>query len=140
MIRLRGLGKAVGRGLRLCCPRCGQGRLFRGPFRIVHDCPQCHLHLEREPGYYIGAIYLNYGATVVLAVTGYFLLQARAAPPLAVQVALWGAFCVAFPLWAFRYSKSLWLALDHFVDPEPEGGGQPPDGEPRQGRGPSKTL
>ena len=34
------------------------------------------------------------------------------------QLLLWGAFCVLFPLWFFRYSKSLWLALDYFIDPQ----------------------
>jgi hypothetical protein len=35
---------------------------------------------------------------------------------------VWGAFAVLFPLWSFRYSKALWLALDHLVDPT---GGEP---------------
>ena len=32
------------------------------------------------------------------------------------------SFAVLFPLWSFRYSKALWLALDHLVDPT---GGEP---------------
>lgn len=26
---------------------------------------------------------------------------------------------VVFPLWFFRYSRSLWLALEYLVNPEP---------------------
>ena len=123
-ILFRGAGRALARGLRLRCPRCGVGRLFRGPFRILHNCPECHLRFEREQGYFVGAIYLNYAATVVVAMTGYFLLHRYAGLTLGAQLALWGTFCVVFPLWGLRYSKSLWLALDHFLDPEggPDGG------------------
>jgi uncharacterized protein (DUF983 family) len=92
-------------------------------------CPVCGLTFEREAGYFIGAIYINYGLTVGLAVVGYFLLEAWLAPPTRWQVALWGAFAVLFPLWSFRYSKALWLALDHLVDPTDAGGASRP-GEP----------
>jgi len=80
-------------------------------------CPACGLPLERETGYFIGAIYINYALTVGLAVAGYFVLDAWWAPSPAWQVGIWSAFSVLFPLWAFRYSKALWLALDHVVDP-----------------------
>jgi uncharacterized protein (DUF983 family) len=115
------LAKAVRRGLRLRCPRCGEAPLFTGLVRMRPRCPVCGLQFERETGYFIGAIYINYGLTVGLAVAGYFLLEAWLAPSTAWQVVIWGAFAVLFPLWSFRYSKAIWLALDHFVDPT-EGG------------------
>jgi len=109
--------QVLGRGLRLCCPHCGVGRVFAGPFRMYARCPACRLTFEREPGYFVGAIYLNYGVTVLVAIAGYFALDAVLAPPPLAQVTLWAAFAVAFPFWFFRYSKSLWLSLDHLVDP-----------------------
>ncbi len=111
------LRRVVARGLRLRCPRCGAGRIFAGRFRIHQRCPACQLVFEREPGYFVGAIYLNYGMTVLIAMPGYFVLDAWLHPPLGLQLLLWGAFAVAFPLWFFRYSKSLWLSLDYLVDP-----------------------
>jgi hypothetical protein len=73
-------------------------------------CPSCGLDLRREQGYYVGAMYLNYGvtATVLLAV----------GIPLADRVPMstltWplAGFALLFPLWFFRYSRSLWLGLD----------------------------
>lgn len=118
MIRLKGLGRAIFRSFRLRCPRCGVGRLFRGPFKMLHNCSECHFRFEREQGYFIGAIYLNYSATVLIAVTGYFVLHNVLGLSLPVQLTLWGTFSTLFPLWSFRYSKSLWLAIDHFFDPE----------------------
>ena len=102
---------------RLRCPRCGGAPLFARGYRMHARCPACDLPLERETGYFIGAIYINYALTVGLAVVGYFVLEAWWAPGPAWQIGIWSVFSVIFPLWAFRYSKSLWLALDHIVDP-----------------------
>ena len=41
----------------------------------MHDaCPHCGFSYEREPGFYLGSIYLNYGATVILTGALYALL------------------------------------------------------------------
>ncbi|HET9549147.1 MAG TPA: DUF983 domain-containing protein, partial [Candidatus Binatia bacterium] len=55
-------------GIRLRCPRCGVGRLYAKPFRMLSHCPHCALKYEREQGYFIGAMYINYAATVAIAV------------------------------------------------------------------------
>ncbi len=102
--------RTIGRGLRLRCPRCGEAKLFTGFFSMVPACPSCGLDVRREQGYYVGAMYINYGiaAAVELAV----------GVPLADRVSLvklslaLGAFAILFPLWFFRYSRSLWLGID----------------------------
>jgi uncharacterized protein (DUF983 family) len=119
----------IGRGLRLRCPRCGERTLFRGPFSMYPDCVRCHLRFEREHGYFIGAIYINYGVTAVIMITGFLLLDHVATPSLAVQLTLWGAFSLGFPLLFFRYARSLWLSLDYLFNPEdPASGGPRNDG------------
>lgn len=85
---------------------------------MLATCAVCDFRFEREPGYFVGAIYLNYAATALIAIPGYFALDVLAGLSLGQQLVLWGAFCVVFPLWCFRYSKSLWLSLDYFLDPE----------------------
>lgn len=107
-------------GVRLRCPRCARGRLFQGWFRMNEDCEVCGLHFEREAGYFVGAIYINYAATSVISIGGYFLLDATTDLTLPQELAVWSAFSIAFPLWFFRYSRSLWLALDHIFSPEPQ--------------------
>ena len=114
--------QALRRALRLRCPRCGRAPLFDGLVRMRERCAACGLVFEREPGYFIGAIYINYALTIGLALCGYFLLEAWLQPSPGWQVGVWGTFAVLFPLWSFRYSKALWLALDHLVDPR---GGEP---------------
>ncbi len=115
---LRSIFKALHAALRLRCPRCSQPTLFRGAFTMHRQCSVCHLVFEREPGYFVGAIYINYAVTAVLAIGGFLVLDTYAGVSLTTQILLWTVFGVAFPLIFFRYSKSLWLAFDYLVNPE----------------------
>jgi uncharacterized protein (DUF983 family) len=67
----------------------------------------------------VGAIYVNYAVTVVIAVGGFFLLRATTELTSAGQLAIWMPFVIVFPLWFFRYSRSLWLGLEFLLNPEP---------------------
>lgn len=104
------------RALRLRCPRCGRGELFDGWFRMHETCASCGLKYEREPGYFVGAIYVNYTVTIGLGLVGVLLLDM-----FVVDLPLWAELTLSLgtvtlvPLVFFRYSRALWLALDHFV-------------------------
>lgn len=116
-----GFWRRVGRSLRLRCPRCGRGRLFAGRLKMEDHCRECGLDLRREPGFYLGSIYFNYGMTALVVTVVYIaaLTQGYGRS----KLLLWGmaAFCVVFPLWFFRYARSLWLGMDHYVDRESRG-------------------
>ena len=115
---LRRVTLGLRRAARLRCPRCGRGPLFRGWFSMNEVCAVCDLIFERAHGYWIGAIYVNYAVTTAVAVSGYFALWTWTGLSTAGQLALWLPFCVAFPLWFFRYSRAIWLAVEHGVNPE----------------------
>lgn len=105
----------IRRALRLRCPRCGVGRLFVGWFRMPERCAHCSLKYERAPGYFLGSAYINYGLTALLLLVLYPLLHYGMGLTNR-ELAPWLAgVCVLFPLWAFRYARALWLAMDcHF--------------------------
>jgi uncharacterized protein (DUF983 family) len=107
----------LGHGTRLRCPRCGAGRLFEKPFKMYEHCTYCDLKFEREQGYFIGAIYINYAATVAIAVPGFFLLDAFTGINIDQQLTLWVPFAVIFPLLFFHHARSLWLVMDHYFNP-----------------------
>ncbi|HEX6961486.1 MAG TPA: DUF983 domain-containing protein [Lacipirellula sp.] len=117
--RRRSALEVLWRGLRLKCPKCGQGRIFRGWFTMNERCSECGRLFERAPGYLLGSIYMNYGLTAALMMAGYFILDfsgtLRGTPLLATLTAL----IVVFPLWFFRYARSLWIAFDERWDPYP---------------------
>src|SRR5262249_27539597 len=119
---LHDLSRIIVSALRLRCPRCGNGPIFVGMFRMRPLCPVCGLVFEREPGYFIGSIYLNYGLTTVLMIAGYFALEKEGGLGPWWCLGLCGVFGVVFPLIFFRNARTLWLALDQFFDPTPLGG------------------
>ena len=110
------VARILRRALALRCPRCGGTPLFIGWFTMNRACGLCGLVYERAQGYWVGAIYVNYGVTTIIALAGFFLTWPPV--PVAVEVVGWGAFVVLFPLWFFRYSRSLWLGLEFLFNPE----------------------
>jgi uncharacterized protein (DUF983 family) len=112
--------------LRLRCPRCAEGRLFEGAFRMHAACPSCGLRFEREPGYFVGAMYFSYALALLAGAPVAFLLWRAGAGPFATgaAVTLWIA-AVAPAL--YRRSRALWIHFDRAVDPPP-GEGPPADG------------
>ena len=112
------IGLIVSRGVRLRCPRCGQGHLFAGLFTMHPHCAECALTFEPEPGYFIGAIYINYAATTLIAIVGFLALDYCTSLSLFWQLVLWGGFAIFFPLFFFRYSRSLWLSIDYLFTAE----------------------
>src|SRR4029450_624504 len=107
------------RALRLRCPRCGETPLFQGWFSMAEECVLCGLRFERAQGYFVGAIYVNYGVTAVLALGLFFLLWGLTALSTAAERALGRPLVMVFPLWCFGYSRSLWLALEWLINREP---------------------
>ena len=107
------LGRALGRGLLLRCPRCGEGRLFSGWFSMNPQCSVCSLNFGREQGYYVGAMYVNYGLTTAIGLAAGLLLLDRV--PLKVLLGSLGVFGIVFPLAFFRHSRSLWLACEQYI-------------------------
>ena len=103
------------RGLRLRCPRCGQSDLFSGWFRMRECCAVCGLRYEREQGYFVGAIYVNYAVTAIVAVGTVLAVDQAVGLSLPAQLATGIALSLLVPLAFFRYSRSLWLVLDYLV-------------------------
>ena len=102
---------------RLRCPVCKRGRIFSGLFRVEERCPVCGIVIEREPGYFLGSIYFNYGATSVLSVTMYLTFRLALDWPDSIVMPLLTIFTIGFPCWFHRYARSCWLVLDQYFQP-----------------------
>src|SRR5262249_40208696 len=57
------------RALTLRCPVCGGRPLFDSWFHMKAGCPSCGFALEREEGYFSGAMAVNLIATEVILTT-----------------------------------------------------------------------
>jgi uncharacterized protein (DUF983 family) len=105
------------------CPRCRRGPIFRlplwrGPLATYERCPVCGLKYEREPGYFLGAMYFSYMLSIP--------------PGLAIVLLLWRStgwdfdvvMMAAFVAWLpfvpliSRYARVLWMYVDRHFDPD----------------------
>lgn len=113
---LRTIGALLWRGLRLRCPRCGHGKLYRGVFAMHERCDYCGWVFEREEGYWTGAMAVN-------LVFSELLVAVFVVPLAAMQTPLVPLFAIGLPIAAllpclfYRHSKAFWMAIDFVVNP-----------------------
>ena len=126
----RTFGKALlygRRALDLRCPTCGKTPLFH-PWKNVQSlsdwftpndgCPLCGYAFEREPGYFLLAIWgVNYGVVALGGMVLYFALRhwTEWSPRLIFCLTVLPAPILSILL--ARHAKSFFLAMDHFCDP-----------------------
>lgn len=142
---MRGLHKAwiyLKRALQLRCPECGQKPIFapwrstrslRDWFTPLDGCPRCGYPYEREPGYFLLAIWaVNYGLGSLLGLAIYFtlLFTVELSTPQILCAVLLPVLC--FNLLFARHAKAIFLAFDHFVDPHRPPGGDGDGNHPNQ--------
>jgi uncharacterized protein (DUF983 family) len=101
------------------CPRCCRGGIFSGSFAMNERCPSCQLRFQREPGYFLGAMYFSYGMGVVIITLAAALLSA-AFPEWSNWRTVFAAglaFLPFVPL-VFRWSRAMWMYFDYALNPE----------------------
>ena len=92
--------------------------MFRGHFTMNDPCPECGLILQREEGYFLGAMYASYLLSVALILPLYLIalwLLSKSYFLLAPAVAL--VAYVPFIPAVFRYSRGLWVYFDRSMCP-----------------------
>jgi uncharacterized protein (DUF983 family) len=100
------------RALRLKCPRCGGAPMFCGVFKMHERCASCDLKFEREPGYFLGSIYINYGLSALIITVGWITLRFGYKFDAKLLLVGFLVFLVVFQSLFFRYARALWLAMD----------------------------
>ena len=104
------------------CPRCRIGgifrySIFRGFPKMHEHCPACDLKFEREPGYFLGAMYVSYAlglliialiAALLWFLTGWWITKDT----------IW-AVVLFLPLapTITLFARVLWIYLDQTIDP-----------------------
>ena len=100
----------------LKCPNCMQDRIFTGPLKMRTKCRNCHYLYELEQGYFIGAIYVNYATTIFACFILYTIMSFSFSLNLEYLIIILSLFCVVFPIYFFRFSRSLWINIDFFIN------------------------
>jgi uncharacterized protein (DUF983 family) len=109
--------KHLSQAIRLRCPLCGCGKMFRGWFKMHEHCSNCGIKFEREPGYFLGSIYFNYGLTALVVAIAYPVLMFNKVLDDKVLMPLTLGFVIVFPIIFFRHARALWAGFDQLMDP-----------------------
>lgn len=99
-------------GLRGVCPRCGEGRLFKGFLGLQPGCDRCGLDysfIDAGDGPAVFVIFIVATVVVCLAIAVEFTL----APPLWVHVLIWWPTIVLMCLGLLRPIKGLMVAMQY---------------------------
>jgi uncharacterized protein (DUF983 family) len=126
-------GQIVVRGLTNRCPNCGGRTLFKEGrlFEINDACPRCGLRIERDEGFFLGSMSLNYGVTIVCFLVPVLLLYLAGALSGTTAAVLAGIGAVVVPILFYRSSRSWWLMNYYVFLPQhlPANKGGTPPGE-----------
>ncbi|MBS0260483.1 MAG: DUF983 domain-containing protein [Planctomycetes bacterium] len=102
----------------------------------MHErCAHCQLKFEREPGYFLGSIYINYGLAALIITVAWITLRFGYKVDAKLLLPAFMVFLVVFQTLFFRYARALWLAMDCRIDPSlyadvPEPQAEPTDVAP----------
>ena len=81
------------------------------------DCRACGRPFRGDAGYFLGSIYFNYAVTGVSVVFMYFAMFFSDVLTDMQRLIFLTLYVVLFPIWFFRYARSLWMAFDELWDP-----------------------
>ena len=104
------------------CPRCRVGKIFHhsiflGFPKMYDSCSVCHLRYHREPGYFLGAMYLSYALAIpvfaLIAAILWFLTHTTIPKLTLWTILLFLPFAPSLTLLA----RVLWIYLDQTFDP-----------------------
>lgn len=99
-------------GLRGCCPRCGEGKLFISVLKPGKECMNCNLDYE----------FIDSGdgpAVFVILIIGFLVtamamaVQSSFAPPIWVHMVLWIPLITVLSIWGLQFSKGIMIALQY---------------------------
>ncbi len=109
------------RGLRKRCPRCGGGHLFRSWVRMKERCPHCGFKFEREPGFFIGAYFVNFAVTEgLLFITVILFVAVKNNNPdagLILPLVIAAVIAVVAPIAGYPFARTIWSAIDLAMTP-----------------------
>jgi DNA-directed RNA polymerase subunit RPC12/RpoP len=113
-------GQIVARGLANRCPNCGGRTLFQPGsfFKVNPACPNCGLKIERDEGFFIGSMSLNYGFTTIVFLAPIMVLAYNGVLGTTVATILGIACAFVVPALFYRSSRSLWLMNYYFFLPQ----------------------
>jgi uncharacterized protein (DUF983 family) len=114
--------------MRLRCPECGASPIFRPITQTrswhhwatpLSGCPRCDYAYEREPGYFLPAIWVVHVFTVFgFGLVLGLVLDTWLHAPLGLLMLTVCVPMLLFALAFVRHAKAIYLAVDHLIEPQ----------------------
>ncbi len=112
--------------LRMRCPRCHRGHLFKaGPFAFnsqvfeMHDqCAVCGQDFLPEPGFYYGSMFLSYIGTGIFSIIFVAIVHWVFGWSLTLSFVLLIAVLALMFGFVFQFARSLWINMVVSYDPK----------------------
>jgi uncharacterized protein (DUF983 family) len=104
------------------CPRCCRGKIYESGMRMHTRCPVCELLYDREPGYFLGSLYISYGISCIVLMLG--LWCAHLLFPntdLGWLILALAVLYLPFVPLVTRYARVLWIYFDRWAWPSRPG-------------------
>jgi uncharacterized protein (DUF983 family) len=100
------------------CPNCGLGEVYEKKkhfwqLPVMKDkCGHCHYYFDREPGYFLGAMYISYGLAVFQGIVTFLVLYAffPTLPTLNVVLIILAVICL-FSLKNYKLSRVIYMHI-----------------------------
>ena len=108
---------AIKRGLKLRCPVCDKGPLYRSFLAVNVQCTQCHFPLKQHDAA-DGPAYVVMVFMSIFVITSALWLEFTYNPPAWLHVILWIPITLGGSLLLLRYVKSLFIAIQYHYNPE----------------------
>lgn len=111
----------VMRGLGRRCPRCGGSGVFIRRFRLKDRCETCGYQFRREPGFALGAWFINFMVLQILllaqAMTFIVWKSNRPEAGLIVPILVGVATAITVPILLYPYAQTVWAGIDLAMTP-----------------------
>lgn len=98
------------------CSYCLQGSAYTSLWRMNPTCPNCGVKFEREPGYWMTAIFYGYLLGGILTIITCIPLILNKVPLIWYAIAPTIVLLITSPL-IYRYARILWMHTDELLDP-----------------------
>ena len=106
--------------LRNECPSCNKGKVFADKsfffsigFPKMHEhCSHCHFKYEKEPGYFFGAMFVNYPLTVGQGIITYLIASLFFEETFDLRIIpIIGAVIILMSCFNIRLSRMIWIYI-----------------------------
>lgn len=100
------------------CPNCGKSDVYEKKKKFLElpvmkeDCDSCHYHFDREPGYFLGAMYISYGLAVLQGLLTFLLLYIFLPniPTISVVISILVVICL-FSMKNYKLSRIIYIHI-----------------------------